>query len=259
MNLTTGPASRPAPLTERELGRYHEDGFLLKRGLTPRELIQQLSHEIDALHERMAQAVPPGADATWERLEPGKPKRLMQVMNSEVVSPTINRVIRSEAILDVVAALIGPDISLYHSKLLMKSARDGAITPWHQDFVYWAKVEQGPVQLNCMIAIDPATKENGCIQFVPGSHKQGLLTHEQRTENFNLSLPGKFHERLGAVYCEMQPGDCVFFGSLVVHGSEGNNSPYHRRANTVVYTVTDGGSKFQREVLRGRGRNAAAK
>jgi ectoine hydroxylase len=58
-------------------------------------------------------------------------------MGSELVSPTIAAISRHEAVLAVLRQLIGPEIWLYHSKLMMKAAHDGSFTPWHQDFQYW--------------------------------------------------------------------------------------------------------------------------
>jgi ectoine hydroxylase-related dioxygenase (phytanoyl-CoA dioxygenase family) len=237
-------------LTKEELCRFEEDGFLIKRSFIGDDLLRQISQEIDALHERMAHAVPDGVEVTWEKLEAGKPKRIKQLMNSERVSPGIDRMLRSDPVLDVVEALLGPDIALFHSKLLMKAAHDGAITPWHQDYAYWKQGANRPLQLNCMLAIDAATRENGCIQFVPGSHKQGLVTHERRDEAFGLCLPGYFNARPDAAAVEMEPGDCVFFGPLVIHGSDGNRSPRNRRANTIVYTVPANGIEQSQEILR---------
>jgi ectoine hydroxylase-related dioxygenase (phytanoyl-CoA dioxygenase family) len=240
-------------LTQEELQRFSDDGFLLKRALAPSALVEQISRECDALHEDMARHTPEKVGVSWEALKDGRPKRIRQLMHSEIVSPGLNQFVRSDAVLDIIETLIGPDIALFHSKLLMKAANDGTITPWHQDFAYWKKGENKAVQVNCMLAIDPATNENGCIQFVPGSHKQGLLSHDRRNEAFGVFLPGYFNHRDDAVKVDMFPGDCVFFGSLVIHGSDGNTSAKNRRANTAAYTVT--GNDFPgycREVLRGK-------
>jgi len=247
----TQPQTRPV-LSSEERAAFDRDGYLVKRGLLNAAWIRRISDEIDALHERMAQATPEGVGVSWETLSEGKPKRIRQLMNSEKVSPGLNESVRSATVLDIVEDLMGQDISLFHSKLLMKAAHDGTITPWHQDYSYWVKKENRPVHLNAMLAIDAATKENGCIQFVPGSHKQGLLPHDRKEQAFGLFLPGYFQPRPDAVLVEMAPGDCVFFGPLVIHGSDSNRSTKDRRANTVAYTVT--GNDHGREVLRGKGR-----
>jgi ectoine hydroxylase-related dioxygenase (phytanoyl-CoA dioxygenase family) len=238
-------------LSNAEKEQFDRDGFILKRSLVSQEMVAQISAEIDSLHERMAEKPSAEVHVSWEKQVEGRPKRIKQLMHSELVSPGLNAVLRSNTVLDIVQALIGPRISLFHSKLLMKAAQDGTVTPWHQDYAYWKRGTNRPVQLNCMLAIDPATLENGCIQFVPGTHKGGLQTHDRKENmSFGVFLPGYFNPRPGAVPIEMQPGDCIFFGPLVVHGSDGNRSAQDRRANTVAYTVTGDDETQCREVLR---------
>lgn len=245
-----------AALNAEELAQFERDGFVVKKGLCKPALLTQIQREVEGLHERMSANPDPQAHISWEKTEPGKPKLIKQLMHSEKVCPGLNEFLRSDACLDIIEALIGPDISLFHSKLLMKAALDGTVTPWHQDYAYWKKNENRPVQVNAMLAIDPATRENGCIQFVPGTHKQGLIKHDrQQGVSFGVYLPGYFQPREGAVLCPMNAGDVVFFGSLVIHGSDGNKSPMHRRANTVAYTTTGDDPSHFREALRGRGAN----
>ncbi|HYF48778.1 MAG TPA: phytanoyl-CoA dioxygenase family protein [Planctomycetota bacterium] len=245
-------ATQTKGLTESELKQFDEQGFLLKRGLVSPAMAAQISAECHALHEQMAAHTQPEVHVSWEVQKENRPKRIRQLMHSEKVSAGLNSVLRSDEVLDVVESILGPDVSLFHSKLLMKAAHDGTITPWHQDYAYWKQANNRPAYVNAMMAIDPATKENGAIQFVPGSHKQGLIPHDRRNEAFGVFLPGYFGDRKDAVLCEMQPGDIVFFGSLIIHGSDGNRSDKDRRANTVAYTVTGVDPKHCREVLRGK-------
>lgn len=240
-------------LSPEELARFDRDGFLLRKGLVAPDAILAIAREVEDLHERMTQGAPEGVHVAWEKTAPGKPKRIRQLMHSEAVSPGLNAVLRRTDVLDIVEDLIGPRIALFHSKLLMKAACDGSVTPWHQDFAYWSKEGNRPVQVNMMLAIDPATRANGCIQFVPGTHKAGLAKHEhEKGVSFGVYLPGYFQPREGAVAMEMEAGDAVFFGSLVIHGSDGNTSDRDRRANTFAYTTTGDAQQHFREMLRGK-------
>ena len=240
-------------LTGAERQQYERDGFILKRGLISKARIGRISAEIDALHERMDQSAPSDVRVSWEQQKEGRPRRIRQLMHSDKVSPTLNEIVRCAEVLDVVEALIGPEISLCGSKLMMKAAQDGTVTPWHQDYAYFKTGTNRPVQLNCMLAIDPATRENGCIQFVPGTQQKGLQSHDKDDKSsFSIYLPGYFQPRADAVAVEMEPGDCVVFGPLVIHGSDGNRSPHDRRANTVVYTVTGDDLSRNHAVVRTR-------
>ncbi|MDA1192881.1 MAG: phytanoyl-CoA dioxygenase family protein [Candidatus Poribacteria bacterium] len=233
-----------------EIKRLEEDGFLVKRQLIDKSWLRQIQGEIDARHETMAAETPQGVGVSWEEYDdPKKPRRIRQLMHAEVVSPGLNRVVDSPNVLDVLEPIMGENISLFHSKLLMKAAYDGTITPWHQDYAYWYRQDNRPLMINCMLFLDDADAENGSIQFVPGSHKGGLLEHDRANMSFGVFLPGYFEKRDDAVLLEMEAGDAVFFGPLVIHGSDANTSDRDRRACTTAYDVT--GNGYCRRVVRG--------
>lgn len=223
-------------LTPAELAQYHAQGWLLKKALFGADLMARLQVECEGLHEREKRAPTPNAWTSWEEdLPEGRPPRIRQLMNSEVVSPIIDAMSRSDEILSVMKQLIGPDLYMYHSKLMMKAAHDGTFTPWHQDWGYWQYDLKEPSQVNCMLAIDAADEANGAIRFVSGSHKNGPVQHGRfESDSFSIGLPGDLSAYPGQVV-DMQPGDAIFFGSLVIHGSGPNTSPRDRRANTFAF------------------------
>jgi ectoine hydroxylase-related dioxygenase (phytanoyl-CoA dioxygenase family) len=231
-------ASVPATLglSDVELAHFHERGWVLRRQLYSRELITRLSDEIDGLHERERRQPTPGVWNSWEEdLPEDRAPRIRQCMNSEIVSPTIDWMSRSPEMLSIMTQLIGPDLYLFHSKLMMKAAHDGTFTPWHQDWGYWNSYIKDPSQVNCMLAIDPADEANGAIRFVDGTHKQGLVQHSHfESDSFSIGLPGDL-SAYPATLVEMQPGDGLFFGPLVIHGSGPNTSDRDRRANTFAF------------------------
>ena len=133
----------------------------------------------------VAECTPEGVHVSWEHeVDSNIRQRIKQLMHAEVISPALNRLVRSPEALDVAESILGPDISLFHCKLLMKAARDGTVTPWHQDYSYWITADNRPLMLNCMLQIDDATVENGCLQVVPASHKKGLMAHERAGKVF---------------------------------------------------------------------------
>ncbi|MDP6358790.1 MAG: phytanoyl-CoA dioxygenase family protein [Planctomycetota bacterium] len=240
-------------LTEEQKNSFDENGFLLVRDLFGPDAIENLEAELENIHERMAEHTPEGVGISWEAFDdPEQKPAIMQLMHSEVISPTLNAILRSDALLDIVEGLLGPDISLYHSKLLPKTAQVGNPIPWHQDYAYWKQDGNQPLMLNCQFAISESSKENGCIQFVPGSHRWGLQEHERERVTFGVFLKGHYQERKDAVAVEMGPGDGVFFGPLIIHGSAPNTSGRPRVMNTFAYNVTGNGNHQTREVLRGK-------
>lgn len=241
-------------LTSKEQQFYEENGYFLKKGLASSEDIARIREEVEDIHNRMAVQPTEGIGISWEVYEDeDHPPRIKQLMHSELVSPTLNRLLRSDAVLDILEIMMGEkNISLFHSKLLPKAGGDGTAIPWHQDYAYWKNENNKPVMINCQLAINEATLENGCIQFVPGSHKWGLQEHERKHQTFGVFLPGHYHEREDAVAIEMEPGDGVFFNALIIHGSAPNVSTTDRLMNTFAYNVTGNGEARAREVLRGK-------
>nr|MBA3707400.1 phytanoyl-CoA dioxygenase family protein [Planctomycetota bacterium] len=153
---------RQVGLSPAELAAYHAKGYHVARGLFSPQHIARLSTEIDGLHQRMADHAPDTVHVSWEEgLAEGRAKRIRQLMHSEAVSPIIDAMSRSPEILDILRQLIGPDLYLFHSKLMMKAAYDGTFTPWHQDWGYWQYSSLTPSQVNCMLAVDAADEANG--------------------------------------------------------------------------------------------------
>jgi phytanoyl-CoA hydroxylase len=232
----TAPADTRHQLAEAEIEIFQRQGYLLKRQLFSAETMQRLQAETEALHDSQHRAPTPGVHLSWEDdLPEGRAPRIRQLMNSCLVSPILMQMSWSEELLAPMRQLIGPDLYMFHSKLLMKAAHDGTFTPWHQDFGYWHYHSKLPTQVNCMLAIDPADEENGAVRFVDGSHKGGLVEHGRlESTSFSLGLPGGLDAFPGTLI-DMQPGDGLFFGALVIHGSGPNRSARDRRANTFAF------------------------
>lgn len=223
-------------LSPAEHAAFHARGFHVVRQLLAPAAAARLGREIDGLHEVMATRPNPRVGISWEEhLAPGQPARIRQLMHSELVSPRLAALVTAPRVAAILGQLIGPEYILYHSKLMMKAARDGSFTPWHQDWAYWQSQSRQPTQINIMLSIDAATEANGAIRFVEGSHRQGPLEHQRSAaQSFGLGLPGDL-DAYPSTLVETEPGDAVIFGALVIHGSGPNASPHDRRANTFAF------------------------
>jgi ectoine hydroxylase len=132
---------------------------------------------------------------------------------------------------DSVEQLLEDEVYHYHSKLSAKEPKVGGAWEWHQDYGYWYK--NGclfPDMLSVFIAIDPCTKENGCMQVLRGSHKMGRIEHGFAGEQTGADLERveQAKKRLDLVYCEMRPGTALFFHGNTLHTSEANLSEHPR-------------------------------
>ena len=134
-------------------------------------------------------------------------------------------------IVDIIADLLGSDdIKMYGDQLFMKAAVTGTGQPWHQDSASWRDIF--PMDLvSAWTAIDQAMVENGCLNFVPGTHRWGMMLKPQLDW---------FREELGSeqwpiVPAPLSPGSVSFHHSLVLHQSNANLSGQRRRGYAVHY------------------------
>jgi ectoine hydroxylase-related dioxygenase (phytanoyl-CoA dioxygenase family) len=141
---------------------------------------------------------------------------------------------RTEKMINSVAQLLDSDAPVchFHSKLMQKEPKVGGAWEWHQDYGYWYKNQFiFPDQLvSVMVALTAATKENGCLQVIKGSHKMGRVNHGFAGEQVgaDMTMVNNALKTMEHVYVELEPGDALFFHSNILHRSEANLSDYPR-------------------------------
>ena len=134
---------------------------------------------------------------------------------------------RSKKMVSTVKQLLNGEVAHYHSKVMQKAPFSGGAWEWHQDYGYWYK--DGflfPDMLSVMIALTPSTIDNGCLQVLPGSHKMGRIEHLNRGEQVGADIEkvNAYSKLRDIVYCELEPGDALFFHSNLLHSSGQNLS-----------------------------------
>ena len=206
------------PLQSQQIREFEEHGFLIVKSLLTSDetaLVLQAAREDEALRSNAMDVVDTQGRTTHLSLwnHPG--------------DDVYGAICRSRRVVDSMEQLLGDEVYHYHSKLSAKQPRVGGAWEWHQDYGYW--YQNGclyPDMASVFIALDPATRENGCLQVLRGSHKLGRVE------------PGRFGTQTGAdpervqaamermelVYCEMEPGDAVFFHGNTLHSSDANQS-----------------------------------
>lgn len=138
---------------------------------------------------------------------------------------------RNERVVKNVEILLKDAVYLYSAKMIMKNAREGGAWEWHQDYGYWYNYGcLVPSMLSCLIAVDQATRENGCLQVLKGSHVIGRVNHDRINEQ-TIADPEHVdaaRQRFELVYLELDPGDAVFFDCNLLHRSDANKSDRRR-------------------------------
>jgi ectoine hydroxylase-related dioxygenase (phytanoyl-CoA dioxygenase family) len=150
---------------------------------------------------------------------------------------------RSQRTIDIVQALLGEgQVCHFHSKLMQKEPKVGGAWEWHQDYGYWYKngFLYPDALISVMVAFTPATRENGCLQVLKGSHKMGRFEHLLAGEQQGADAPF-VEEALKVcekVYVELEPGDALFFHSNLLHRSDANLSDKPRWSIISAYNLS---------------------
>jgi hypothetical protein len=149
--------------------------------------------------------------------------------------------------------LLGGAVRFWHDQLFCKPAHHGGVVAWHQDYSFWTR-SQPMNHLSCWIGLDDSTRENGCVHYVPGSHRWDLLpitglANDMHTIESVLSESQR--AQFKPVPIELKAGECSFHHPLMIHGSYENRSDRPRRG-AVVNVFRDGvRSATNSELLKG--------
>jgi phytanoyl-CoA hydroxylase len=224
-------------LTDEQKQRFDENGYIIVRELLTDEEVNAVGKRADQI--AVGEVVPePGFG---RQVEPAIQRKEVEAKSTLESIRKLGGLVRTDPvmhahatnpkILDVLEDLIGPDIKLFGDQLFMKSSAHGSRKNYHQDSNSWRPYV--PYSLvSCWAALDDATVENGCLWFIPGSHKWGLLDVEREREIEKKALAGPLENE---VPIELKAGDCSFHHSLTLHCSHTNRSKTRRRGYATHY------------------------
>jgi hypothetical protein len=138
-----------------------------------------------------------------------------------------NAFVRSHRLAGTMEQLLGDEVYLYHYRMMVKEARVGGAWEWRQDYGYWYNNRcLYPDMGSVMIAVDGSTRANGCLEVLRGSHLCGRIERARSAEQIGADMErvGLIREQCEHVYCEMAPGDALFFHANLLHASQANTS-----------------------------------
>lgn len=218
-------------LTESQLQSYNKDGFLILKNLFD-------TKEIGLLKETAV------ADRELDKRSYGRADGEGGTVRLSIWNHPGNNIYgmfaRSERIVIVAEALLMGEVYHYHSKMILKDAKVGGAWTWHQDYGYWYNFGLlQPLLTSVTIAVDKATKENGCLQVLKGSHTMGRVDHTLKGDQAGADMERveEAKRKFPLVYCEMDPGDAMFFDCNVLHRSDQNKSDFSRWSLICCYNA----------------------
>lgn len=218
-------------LSTADKARFNEDGYVLIKGMLKPEEVKKL-YDI-AIHDQVI------SNKSFDRGDANGLRTKLALWYS-LADDAYSLLARSKRIVEGVQLLLEGEPAHFHSKLMQKEPKVGGAWEWHQDYGYWYR--DGflyPQMLSVLTALSPATKENGCLQVIKGSHLTGRIEHGFSGEQVgaNQERVDELLKRLELVYVEMEAGDTLFFHSNTLHRSDANLSDAPRWSLISAYNL----------------------
>ena len=228
-------------LSDEQIEFFHENGYVSGVRILSDEQIERLKDELTTLFD-------PQHDGRelWHEYhsnESDDPSRvLFHALGAWRVSPGFHDLLWHRAFGIPASQLLDGPVRFWHDQLFCKPAEHGGVVAWHQDYSYWTRTRP-MAHLTCWIGLDEATSSNGCLQYIPGSHKWDLLPITGLAGDMDAIhealSPEQWEQFQNPVAIELKAGEASFHHPLMVHGSYENSTTSPRRA-TVINLVRAG-------------------
>ncbi|MEM1265939.1 MAG: phytanoyl-CoA dioxygenase family protein [Pseudomonadota bacterium] len=206
---------------------YREQGFLSGLPVFSKGDVAHLRSAIEDLEARHAEG------AGGHRLD-----QFFRV-NGHVVIPLLAELARTPRVLDHVEEVLGPDLLVWSVELFIKEPGSEKTVSWHQDITYWGMGETDD-EVTAWIALSDVTEAAGCMRFLPGSHRGGLVVHEDTFDPSNLLSRGQAIagvDETQARHGPLKPGEMSLHHGRCFHAS-GPNRSADRRIGLAIRYVT---------------------
>jgi ectoine hydroxylase-related dioxygenase (phytanoyl-CoA dioxygenase family) len=229
-------------LSEEQIDFFNENGYLAGIRMLDEKQINQLKNELFEL----ADTKHPGHHLFYEfhSNESSDPSTILfHALGAWRITPGFHDVLWNPRFLVAASQLLeNNSVRFWHDQIFFKPPKKGGVVAWHQDYSYWTRTK--PIaHLTCWCGLDDSKKENGCLQYIAGSHKWGLLPKPViagSLQSIEDSLNDEQKKQFGNPrYAEVKAGEAIFHHPFALHGSGENTSDKPRRA-FVINVIADG-------------------
>lgn len=224
-------------LTQEQIDQFHRDGFLSLDAITALEEVDSLREIYDNLFSLQTLKNHSDSFDLAGTGEEGAVATLPQIMNPSKYAPELTETIVRRNAIAIARQLLGDEADFSFDHAIRKPPAIGAVTPWHQDEAYW-NPGLAYESLSIWVPLQEATLENGCMQFIPGTHKEGVLPHHSIGRD--TRVPGLETDQANpelAVPCPLPPGGATIHHCRTLHYTGANTSDNFRRAYIMAFGV----------------------
>ena len=227
-------------LTDEQITFYQEHGYVAGIRMLTDEQVEVLRTELSRLTD-------PSHDANnlfyeyHSNESPDAATTLFHALGAWRIAPAFHDLLWNPAFAVPASQLLEGPVRFWHDQLFCKPAQHGGVVAWHQDYSYWTRTTP-MAHLSCWIGLDDSTRENGCVHYVPGSHRWSLLPITGLAGDMEAIHSVLSREQKAAfkpVAIELKKGEASFHHPLMIHGSYENRTDGPRRA-TVINVFRDG-------------------
>ena len=209
------------PLTDAQITAFRDQGYLLYHD----QLFS--SAELNEL------------ETIYNELRTQRPDRLGDEFDTpHFEEARLFKFLLAPQVLDLMERIVGPDIVLFSSHFIGKDPRQGRATPWHEDSSYWqGRIDRYDKIATLWLALDDSTRENGCMQVIPGSHLRGGFSRYRPVDKEGNTFHAEIEDLdlSQAVAFELKRGECSLHDGRIVHGADANTSDRRRLGYTMRY------------------------
>ena len=237
-------------LSQEQIDFFNENGFIGGIKMLDDAQIERLRNELNELTDPNS----PGHDLFYEfhsNESVDSNTILFHALGAWRITPAYHDVLWNPRFVVAASQLLGnKPVRFWHDQLFYKPAKKGGVVAWHQDYSYWTRTKP-LAHLTCWCGLDDSTQENGCLQYVPGSHRWGLLDKpELAGDMMGIMdyLTPEQQKEFKPIPVETKAGEAIFHHPLALHGSGENKSNQPRRA-FVINVFADGVKSDSNDVL----------
>lgn len=216
-------------LNVKQKAFYHENGYLSPIDVFSTEEVAALRRDLERI------------EAEHSAGSGGHDLGQFFRVNGQIVLPFLANIAQTPAILDVVSEVLGPDLLVWSVEFFIKEPGSNKVVSWHQDLTYWGMGETDE-ELTAWVALSDVSVAAGCMRFIPGSHKNPIVGHEDTFGDENLLSRGQQIAGINeaeARHGPLKPGQMSLHHGRVFHASGANGSDDRRIGVAIRYVTPD--------------------